>query len=477
MDTPPQSGAWLTAAVVALAVGLWLRLTALEVHSLWFDEGGTLAVALAADPFEFLRLDRHPPLSFLAFRAWVAAFGASDLAVRVLPALVSSASLILFAIWMVRWSNRAAAWSAIALFACSPYQVWFGQEVRMYVFVELGVLVAMCGYEWSARRVGLGSAVVALGVAFAFGNHYLGAIVAPTLVVLAWVDHRCDSSPRRRAIAVSVAACVGTAVWAPWLIEYLPSQSSAPWGTNLKLGWLEFAELAPRLLVIELDALPAGWRWLAFPFAGLVWVALVSCAWRARTERSARVALIAAFVPIAAALCVHAITGAGFQARYLIAAAPGMTAAIAVGFASWPRVAPRVAAVALLVAASFAHSVWLRSANHREDYRTACAELIERWRPGDRVFSATGTIDGFSEATPVHYLRAHPDVSASFVRQDGLARFLERGLEPGVRLHVIQREAEYSQWQMRLLETWLRCEERLPMRTRIQLSTWVPPTP
>ena len=87
VDTSSQSNAWSVAGVLALALGLWLRLTALEVQSLWFDEGGTLGVALAADPFELLRLDRHPPLSFLAFRAWVTVFGESDVAVRMLPAL------------------------------------------------------------------------------------------------------------------------------------------------------------------------------------------------------------------------------------------------------------------------------------------------------------------------------------------------------------------------------------------------------
>ncbi len=83
---------------LALLAGFWLRLTARDVHSLWFDECGTLAVALADDPLATLRADRHPPLSFFAFRAWVALFGESDAAVRALPALVSCATIVLFAV-------------------------------------------------------------------------------------------------------------------------------------------------------------------------------------------------------------------------------------------------------------------------------------------------------------------------------------------------------------------------------------------
>ena len=58
---------WVAGALLSL--GILLRLTGLEVHSMWYDEGITLHVATSEDPVETLKTDRHPPVSFLAFRA------------------------------------------------------------------------------------------------------------------------------------------------------------------------------------------------------------------------------------------------------------------------------------------------------------------------------------------------------------------------------------------------------------------------
>jgi hypothetical protein len=94
--------------IAALALGFVLRLTALDVQSFWYDEGGTLFVARSADMLRELAHDRHPPLSFLAFRYWIELFGESDVALRLLPALISCASLALFARVARRWPRNGA---------------------------------------------------------------------------------------------------------------------------------------------------------------------------------------------------------------------------------------------------------------------------------------------------------------------------------------------------------------------------------
>lgn len=140
---PGPRARFALSAVVLL--GWALRLTGLDVHSLWFDEGATLLVAQSDAPFDVLRRDFHMPLSFMAFRVWLGWFGESDVALRTLPALVSCGALVLFAWLAARWLDTHERLVAVALWAVSPFHVWHGQEVRMYPFLEVATLTALAG--------------------------------------------------------------------------------------------------------------------------------------------------------------------------------------------------------------------------------------------------------------------------------------------------------------------------------------------
>lgn len=115
-----------TRALVALCLlaGCVLRLTALDVHSLWFDECGTLAVALADSPTQVLLADRHPPLSFWAMRGVSGWLGESDSMLRLLPALLF--------LW------RAAALRAlVALVAHAGRASFRDRHVRTFTLPDL----------------------------------------------------------------------------------------------------------------------------------------------------------------------------------------------------------------------------------------------------------------------------------------------------------------------------------------------------
>lgn len=448
---------------LALLAGFWLRLTALDVHSLWFDECGTLAVALADDPLATLRADRHPPLSFLAFRAWVALFGESDAAVRTLPALVSCATLLLFAVWVRRIAAGAVAVLATWLLAVAPYQVWMAQEVRMYPFVELGAMLVLLGSEVSQRRRLAGAIVVAAGTALALGSHYLGVCVAGLVFVV-------GSSWKERRHA-ALGAALGMLVWVPWLLTSLRHQMQSEWGDTVKLSARDLAELGPRLFAMELDAVPSMWRGLAYALGALCWFALVRCAWLARNDGVARRALVATSLPVLFTLLTQATVGGGFQTRYLIAATPGAALAVACGLA-FGRAGLMAATGATLALGLFAHSLLLRSGNRREDYASACAELAREWREGDRVVSITGTSEVFELAPLRHYLRERTDILASLSSWTRIETRLEESLSEGARLHVIYRESGYAWAARHRLSQRLVLVEAGPIRERIERSLW-----
>ena len=454
-----------TRALVALFLlaGCVLRLTALDVHSLWFDECGTLAVALGEAPTQLLLADRHPPLSFWAFRVGSSWLGESDSMLRLLPALLSCGALLLFALWSRSWTTQGVRPIAIALFALSPFQIWMGQEVRMYPFVEFGALLALVGAERAQKRAVSGAALVALGTACAFGSHYLGACAG----LLACV--RGTSLQSR--VPVFVGAGIGLALWVPWLLYALPSQLQSEWGDTLRIAPADFAELVPRLLSVEFDAVDPAWHWLVYLLGALAWLAVARCTFLALSERECREALVLFVLPVAATLALALTVGGGFQPRYLLLATPGLSWAISLGLRTH-RAWIGGALGAVLCMGLLLHTVLLRQRNLREDYSSACAEVESAWRPGDRVVSVTGTSATFADAPLRHYLRTRPEILASLTTWRRVTEELSAGSKMDFTLHVVYRDSDYARPELEAIASTL---DRITVgeaRFRIQHSSW-----
>jgi 4-amino-4-deoxy-L-arabinose transferase-like glycosyltransferase len=459
---------------LAIAAGLALRLARPGVHSLWIDEGMTVRIAEAADPWSFFAHDSHPPLSFLLVRAWMSVAGSSDVALRLLPALVACASVLLFASLARAWLPRErAAWAAW-IHAASPLLVWYAHEVRMYACVEFAALLVLHAARRAWARPGPARfGLLALATAGATGLHYYGALAGLIVVVQACVARG------RAPLATLLAAGAGVAAWIPWLVAFLPDQTAGAWPLIVQASARDLLELPARLVACDLAVLVergvpfVGWTIGALSLVGFsigALRALRPARSTARDDRArrdgARDAALAALVPIAAAwLLVHLARG-GFQPRYLTPAIPGVIACIAAGLLALPpRALGRAAAAALIVALGTT-SVLQLAANRREDYRAAAAEIAARWRAGDRLLLLVCVPEIHQPAALEHYLRDRPEILAA--RLDA-ARYLD-GLDrppAGTRLHVVWREATICWEPLHRFETSHAIEERSPARFRI----------
>jgi len=457
---------------IAVAIGLALRLARPEVHSLWIDEGMTVLVASAPDPFALLHRDSHPPLSFLLFRAWISAFGPGDLALRLLPALVSCASLVVFAPLAHAWLGRERAPWAVGLYAVAPLLVWYAHEVRMYAFVELTALVVL----WAARGAWAAPsatrwAALAAATAVATGFHYYGALAGLAVVAQA----ACVRS--RSGLRTALAAGAGVLVWTPWLAAYLPSQRDGSWPVIARTAPRDLAELPARLVAVDLQALvdhgltAVVWILGALALSGFVFGCARAIARRAEPELDA---LLAALVPLAGAYLLTAFAGGGLQPRYLTPGIPGTIACIAAGLLfARPAVLGRAACVLLMACASTLTVLQL-SENRREDYRTATTEIGERWRDGDRLLLLVCVPDPYVAATVDHYLRDRPDIRASRLDAEKYLSGVDRP-PSGTRVHVLWREATLCWEPMDRLARSHAILERSPARFRIhRLLTLVP---
>ncbi|MFN8439781.1 MAG: glycosyltransferase family 39 protein [Caldilineaceae bacterium] len=125
-------------------LGLFLRFYTLGSKSIWLDEAFTLWVAKhpLSEVWSWIaRIDQHPPLYYLLLSLWVKLWGDSEVAIRSLPALLSTATLPLFYLTARKVANANGALLALFLLAVSPFHLHYAQENRMYSLLAL----AGCG--------------------------------------------------------------------------------------------------------------------------------------------------------------------------------------------------------------------------------------------------------------------------------------------------------------------------------------------
>jgi hypothetical protein len=114
------------------------------------------------------------------------------------------------------------------------------------------------------------------------------------------------------------------------------------------------------------------------------------------------------------------------------------------------------------------------SQNRREDYRSATAEIRERWRAGDSLLLLVCVPPDHVVATVEHYLRDRPDILSRRLDAHDYLAGIDRP-PAGTRIHVLWREATLCAEPMLQLARTHAFEERSPPRFRIhRLLTTVP---
>lgn len=453
------------ALLVSLGLGCAARLLGLDASSLWFDEGLTYA-GLPMSLAEIGADERSPPLSFAVFSLWSRLFGDSVTTLRLLPALVSCASLGLFALLARRLFGASGATLPVLLAALSPFLVHYAHELRMYAFMEFGTTLALLGAArvWERRALSWTAALlVASGTAIAFGSHYYGGLIAGTVGALLLLARRGGRVTRRDVIAGLAATVAGLAVWIPWFVRVFPTQLESEWGWTDRFSLRELVELPIRFLHHDVQALPGPGRWLAAAGAAvLATAAIVAITRCVRTrDRGALFALTALVVPIALVVAARLVGQRSFAVRYVLVAAPGAILLFGHGLALMRPSWLRATAASVLVASLVAMLAVPMFENRREDFRSAAIEIVDRYRSGDRIVVVTGCstprADGALRAyLPTPLRAALLDVAAA------------RALEPGARLHVVHREAFYAEADLRELLAGRTVIDESPRRLRVK---------
>ncbi|MDW8102913.1 MAG: glycosyltransferase family 39 protein [Anaerolineae bacterium] len=207
-----------------LCLAFSLRLYRLDYHSLWADEGNSVAMALR--DFSSIALhsaaDIHPPLYYWFLKLWTTPLGISEWALRALSAFIGTVLVaLIYALGKELWNEKIAL-TGMALATFHPFQVYYSQEARMYILVALlGALSFWGALKWLRKESLWAGILFVLATALGLYTHYSFPILlmAENLAFLLFLS---TNHPRKRARVRGYIA--------RWLLlQVLPFVIYAPW--------------------------------------------------------------------------------------------------------------------------------------------------------------------------------------------------------------------------------------------------------
>ncbi len=182
-----------------LGLAFLARIVALDAQGLWRDEVDQWRFALQSWGEmlrNFTRAGWNGPLYSPLLRVWIALTGESPFAMRFFSLLWGVLSVALLYVLVKRLvadtvhGENAARWSALLL-ALSPYMVWYAQEIKMYTWVPLLVLLALYALDRACIRPSWRWwATVLIATSLAFYSHLLAALLIPVEVLWFWLHPR-----------------------------------------------------------------------------------------------------------------------------------------------------------------------------------------------------------------------------------------------------------------------------------------------
>ncbi|HEX5137065.1 MAG TPA: glycosyltransferase family 39 protein [Planctomycetota bacterium] len=227
-------------AIVVVALGL--RVQGINDDSFWLDEVTSLHDAARTVGGILAGKGRpgHPPLFYLVLKAWIAAFGVSEVAVRTLSALCGTAAVALAYALFRALHGRAAGLAAALLLALSFHHIVFSQEARNYALFGALALASAWALWRALSEGGRGrwTAYVVVALLLVYTHHQAYVVLAG---LAAGAALACPRKGALKGLALADAIVLAAAV--PSLILYLRGGSGYGFWQP-RVSWQGLAECA-----------------------------------------------------------------------------------------------------------------------------------------------------------------------------------------------------------------------------------------
>lgn len=221
-------------AVLAIVlVGVFLRLFHLGAQSLGADDTWSVWIARLSLPqiVQYTAADVHPPFYYFLLHYWIAYFGTSELAVKLLSVLFGVLSiLVMYALGRQLFDERAGLLGAFIL-AVSAFNIRYSQETRMYSLLVLLALLSMYFFiRLSQRSTPITWAGYVISTTLLLYTHVYGLflLIAQNLYVISLlVVSRKDAFWWKRWAVLQLVIIVLFAPWVPVLINKTSGATSS----------------------------------------------------------------------------------------------------------------------------------------------------------------------------------------------------------------------------------------------------------
>jgi uncharacterized membrane protein len=409
-DNTQRKRRWIGLLALCLLVltGAAFRLHHLGDKALWLDEIFTLVRTHQAGPLEIMERvmtnERHPPL-FHLLSAPLLRPGHGDAAVRVVPALASTLTILLTGLLAWRAFGRNAGLAAAALTAFSSFEVVTAQEGRPAALATLLLLASTLLFHRAVfgergRGATWATTIYGLTVALALHTYYYAAylVAAQMLFLLALGAARVRGSrseeSRFRVFGqgchwpVLLAGSAGGLLvlpWALWARESLIRFSTmASTKEAVNYGPLAAADYFRALYVFPLkfSATWLNWSLAALVLAQLAAALLIS---RTRERRFRLLAVLLLFLPLAAVIA-SPFKPELFQPRHLAYLSPVFFILLArLVTVLRPRWIAALLVVGFLALNIFSLQLYFDLGYRKTAVRDCTAAIASSARPGDAV--------------------------------------------------------------------------------------------
>ncbi len=326
--------------IALILAGFLIRIYSIDFQGLWRDEVDQWRFALSPlrDQFShFFEIGWNGPLFSPILRLWIAGVGDSVFGMRYFSLLCGVLCIPLIYVLSQRMLDKKTAVWSVLLYAFSPYMVWYAQEVKMYTWVPMLVLLGLYSLERACRVPGWKWWVITFtATCAAFYSHILAALVIPVQFVWYW---RNPKRHKKAWIGGAVILLLLVVPYVPLLFWQLPMVFTAR-----ETGY-------PTKSLFEMvSALLTGWTAGIYMGAwtnGFIWHAVTglsgACALFGLTvlvrERYRQLSMLLAWLVLPLlAIWIFSLKSPIFADRYLIWTAPAFFILAAHGISQFAKI-------------------------------------------------------------------------------------------------------------------------------------------
>jgi mannosyltransferase len=211
-----------------------LRIYDIDAKNMWFDEiyswkisNGSIVKIISETAG-----DIHPPLFYIVLKAWTFLFSDSIVSMRMLSVMLSIISmLVLYFISKKLLSNEIQRMLVLLLFALSPLNIFYSQEVRM---LNLNLLLTLTSVYFFIRYIstpkGIFGALYCITVTLSLYTHYFALFILIAQLIYAGLIYLTDKNSRERLPPFFKYPAFAFAMFIPWLpIMVGQAMKGQPW--------------------------------------------------------------------------------------------------------------------------------------------------------------------------------------------------------------------------------------------------------